>query len=483
MDPRSPKSPEPDRSKPGRNRRRRNTGSRSESLPSEVSDSAASPGGRNNVKSGKRKGGAARKNESTPGSAPGRPQNNPSVKSNSGNRSRKRSVQGGNRKGPVKKRILWIPGLGADRRMYGPLTAALNRSMPGQYQHDLLDFPGQNSLRNIGSLQELAELTLEESIRPLQKPAASSRIYYDTVVGVSMGGMIAQILVGQNLIRAENLVLISTAYRGSDVRQPFLAMAWLPRLLPGFLRSLVQWIIGKGYPLFRKNVAEARQFAQMFLEFPRKIFFDAPVWIKRWSGEPGLQATLAMKPLPADSHSLRVFRIHGTSDPLLSFKKIRKRIHLDQVFEKGSHIVFATEAPSIANSMKAFLRKDRNTASDVSDYMEEFRAPVKQANQEKTLSAKRPHRSRRRAKSESGDSASLQPSTSGENLQPQADTGGKPKRRRRRRQPRDQKALPSESSNGQDTEVASNSTQGENSKSRSRNSRRRRRKPASTTET
>tara|TARA_B100001939_G_scaffold348052_1_gene372278 strand:+ start:14620 stop:15543 length:924 start_codon:yes stop_codon:yes gene_type:complete len=254
--------------------------------------------------------------------------------------------------------------------MYGPLIAALNRAMPGTWQHDLIDFPTQDSLKGIHSLQSLSEKTLEHCIRPLQKDRTSRTVYYDTVVGVSMGGMMAQILVGQNLIRADNLILISTAYRGSDVRQPFLSTAWAPALLPGFLRSPVQWVIGKSYPLFRRNVAEAREFARMFLDFPRKIFFDAPSWIKRWPGEPGLQATLAMKPLPSDSQSLRVFRIHGTSDPLLSYKKIQRRIHLDQVFEKGSHIVFATEASAIAKSMKAFLTSGES--SDLSSYLDQI---------------------------------------------------------------------------------------------------------------
>ena len=93
----------------------------------------------------------------------------------------------------------------------------------------------------------------------------------------------------------------------------------------------------------------------MFLEFPRKIFFEAPRWIKKWNGEAGLQATLVMKPLPPDSQSVRAFRIHGTRDPLLSYRKIRERIHLDFVVDGGSHIVFATHADTIAEELKLFL--------------------------------------------------------------------------------------------------------------------------------
>ncbi|MEQ8353517.1 MAG: alpha/beta hydrolase [Leptospiraceae bacterium] len=253
------------------------------------------------------------------------------------------------------RRILWIPGLGADRRMYGKLIHFLD-SQSGPWKHHLIDFPNQKELLSrIKSLQDLAEVTLAESIQPLQDHGYESRPHYDTVIGVSMGGMIAQILVGQNRLHTENLILISTAYRGQDVRQPFLALAWIPSLLPGFLRRIVQWTIGTAYPLFRRNVQEAREYAQMFLQFPRKIFFEAPRWIKGWSGEPGLQATMAMKPLPPDSHSVRVFRIHGTSDPLLSYKKISSRIPIDLTFPEGSHIIFATEARSIARKLKEFL--------------------------------------------------------------------------------------------------------------------------------
>lgn len=259
-----------------------------------------------------------------------------------------------------KRRILWIPGLGADRRMYGSLQRALDRAMPGMWQHDFIDFPdSQEALAGISSLQGLAETTLERSIRPLQKHHRDSRPYYDTVVGVSMGGMLGQILVGQNLLHTENLVLISTAYRGSDLRQPFLGLSWIPALLPEFLRTFVQWIVGSAYPLFRRNVAEAKEFSRMFLEFPGKIFFEAPRWIKKWKGEPGLQATLVMKPLPPDSQSVRAFRIHGTRDPLLSYRKIRERIHLDFVVDRGSHIVFATHADTIAEELRLFLNPAR----------------------------------------------------------------------------------------------------------------------------
>ncbi len=284
-----------------------------------------------------------------------------------------------------KRRILWIPGLGADRRMYGPLQRSLDRIMPGKWEHHFIDFPDKaQSLANVKSLQDLAEVTLENSIQPLQTHHKESRPYYDTVVGVSMGGMLAQVLVGQNLLHTENLILISTAYRGKDLRQPFLAFARIPTLLPGFLRSLVQWIIGKAYPLFRKNVAEAQQFAEMFLQFPQKIFFDAPIWIKKWNGEQGLQATLAMKPLPSDSQSVRVFRIHGTSDPLLSYKKIKDRIHLDLVIQKGSHIVFATHSDTIAEDLRAIL----DSESTLPDYW----LPDEQATERSSGSQKRPRK-------------------------------------------------------------------------------------------
>lgn len=272
---------------------------------------------------------------------------------------RENSAPGSSHSGGPARKVLWIPGLGADRRMYGPLRDALKKLGARGWEDHFIDFPSDlDILKEVTDLESLARVTLKNCIQPLQKHHKEGRPYYHTVVGVSMGGMLAQILVGQNRIHTENLILISTAYRGQDVRQPFLALARIPWLLPGFLRMIVQNIIGRAYPLFRKNVKQAREFALMFLDFPRKIFFEAPVWIKKWKGEEGLQATLAMKPLPPDSHSVRAFRIHGTSDPLLSYRKIRKRIELDVVIQKGSHIVFATHASTLAEEIHGFLNAE-----------------------------------------------------------------------------------------------------------------------------
>ena len=281
-------------------------------------------------------------------------------------------------------RVLWIPGLGADQRMYEPLTRALEKDDSFQWDHHFVTYPQDaRDLAEVRSLEDLASLTLQSVIETIgardksSKSAAgkkgpriegatqsqskksgqkSKALTFDLIVGVSMGGMIAQILVGQNRIFTRNLALISTAYSGEDLRGPFRQFSWLPAALPGPVRRGMQWSIGKAYPFFRPNVREARKFAAMFLEFPQKIFFEAPRWIRNWNGEAGLQASLALPTMPADTNGVRLFRLHGTGDPLLSYERITRRIKIDRSFPGEGHIVFATRADTIARELIEMLQ-------------------------------------------------------------------------------------------------------------------------------
>ena len=59
-------------------------------------------------------------------------------------------------------RVLWIPGLGADRRMYDPLVRALNRDASVQWDHHFVDYPqDKGALSKVRSLEDLASLTYD----------------------------------------------------------------------------------------------------------------------------------------------------------------------------------------------------------------------------------------------------------------------------------------------------------------------------------
>lgn len=227
-------------------------------------------------------------------------------------------------------RILWVPGLGADVRMFRDIAECLPDSI-GQRQllHEpfrLYNFRGQ-------SLEEFTGYCNSRN---------SLSENYDLVIGCSMGGMIAQILIAESHIKTDRLFLLSSITSGRELTRFAYFGSFLSALVPSFLRKPLMKLIAYLYPVARYNVSSARWLAKMFRDFPPNVFFSSPSWIRKWKGSS----------LP---ESLHIYRVHGTSDPLLSYERTNRSLKIDQTVRKGSHILFATIPARIAGMIENFL--------------------------------------------------------------------------------------------------------------------------------
>lgn len=233
--------------------------------------------------------------------------------------------------GPLAPRVLWIPGLGADRVMFASVIASLDHLVHPAPLHSFLEYPDVMP-GEVDSLDSLAAL-LAQGILP-EEP-------YDLAIGCSMGGMMLQILRMKGWLDTRRSVLLSTGMSGNDL-MPWLRLGASLPALPEILRGPVQALIAALYPLFRLGVPGASDLGRMFTRFPRTILFEAPRWIRQWKGAPA--------PFYEDS-----IVVHGTHDPLISFNRVSKKKQPDLRIEGGSHILFATHAEEIAAFLAPFL--------------------------------------------------------------------------------------------------------------------------------
>lgn len=234
--------------------------------------------------------------------------------------------------GPRPLRLLWIPGLGADRMMFGRIIEELEPLLSVPVLHSFLEYPDVMA-GEVDSLESLASL-LAQGILP-DDP-------YDMVIGYSMGGMMLQILRMKGMLEARQCVLLCTAFSGNDLNSVMHRAASVPRP-PVFLRGLVQSVTAALYPVFRIGVRDSVEYGRMFARFPRTIFFEGPRWIQQWQGVP--------EPFYSDCISA-----HGTRDPLLSYQKVSSRKAPDLTIEGGSHILFATHPDRLAQFLAEHLK-------------------------------------------------------------------------------------------------------------------------------
>lgn len=236
--------------------------------------------------------------------------------------------------------ILWIPGLGANEIMYIPLLKELNKIYHNNINNTFLKFYDTEPYK-IKTLEEYCDYIYEKNLNKFNK-------YYDYVIACSMGGMILQIFLQQKKIHAKHYILLSTAFSGNDITILGNLLGRFLYLLPLFFRIYFQKFISFSYRIYRYNIKYVRQFSKMFEEFPTNVFFEAPTWIRKWQG--------------IDTNILyhkNIFVIHGTSDPLISFKKISKKRKPNLIFKKGSHILFSLYPKILAEKIHQFSIKNK----------------------------------------------------------------------------------------------------------------------------
>ncbi|MCS7205224.1 MAG: alpha/beta hydrolase [Leptospiraceae bacterium] len=232
-------------------------------------------------------------------------------------------------------KILWIPGLGANEVMFIPMLKEFHRYYQFQIQNVFFkyyDVP-PNQIQN---LEEYADFLYEKNQTKLS-------FLYDIVIGCSLGGMILQTLIHKKKIQSRIYVLLSTGFHGDQLTFLSKFLTWLVDLIPTRSRRTLQLLISYSYRYFRFDLKFAYQFSKMFEDFPTNVFFESPKWIRNWEG------------IPEDElFSPNFYVIHGTRDPLLSFKKIQKTRKPNLVIKKGNHILFALYPKILTEKIRDF---------------------------------------------------------------------------------------------------------------------------------
>jgi hypothetical protein len=183
-------------------------------------------------------------------------------------------------------------------------------------------------------------LSRYESMRDYSRrviQSSGARGHYDLVVGCSLGGIIAQEGLESRLFTTDRLLLLSSAFSGGNISGLFLPLIPILYLLPSFLYAPLHRIIATLYPLFRFRFPMARSFSSMLRRTSVSLFFIAPLMVRKWR-----RGKMEVEFPPMTLH------MHGMSDPLFSYKKIRRFRTPEYPIYRGNHLVFVTEAKFIA---------------------------------------------------------------------------------------------------------------------------------------
>ncbi len=232
-------------------------------------------------------------------------------------------------------KILWLPGLGANEIMYSKIIEKL-KATKLNFQHYHIQYFDVTP-NTISSLEEYSEYLYKKNKMIL-------KIHFDLVIGTSLGGMIVQILYSKKRIKSKKFIIISSCFSKNDLTILSKFSIFLAKLIPVSFRRIVQNGISFSYRFFRFYLDDVKDFCKMFKEFPTHVFFEAPLWIQKWNGIP-----------KSEFNQFQFFFIHGTKDPLISYKKITKRRKPDWTVYKGNHILFAMFPLEISKKIIEFL--------------------------------------------------------------------------------------------------------------------------------
>jgi esterase/lipase len=234
------------------------------------------------------------------------------------------------------KEFLWIPGLGANEVMFLPLIKELNKIYNNNIKNTFFKYYDIKPFE-FDTLEKYSDYLIQKNKLKLNKS-------YDVVIGCSLGGMILQILLSKQKIYSKKFILLSTAFKGKDLTLLAKILSILMYNLPVLFRKPLQYIISYSYRIYRYNIKYVYQFSKMFEEFPTNVFFEAPKWIYQWIGIN-----------PFILFNKNIYTIHGTSDPLISYKQIEKSRRPNLVFKKGNHILFSLYPKILAEKIARFL--------------------------------------------------------------------------------------------------------------------------------
>ncbi len=224
-------------------------------------------------------------------------------------------------------RLILLPGLGADARLFEPQRRAFPR----------LETPRWLPPRRGESLSGYAARMAEQ---------VDTREPY-VLGGVSLGGMVA--LEMARHLRPDAVLLIGSCRRGQTVRRDLRRIEPLHPLVPAALFELCKPLaplLVLGLPNDLKDL-----FVTMFRDTPAAFLKWACSAVVRWPGPPPPEA-----PEPPELR-VPVYRIHGRRDALLPLNDEPA----DEVIEDGHHLISLTHAEKVNAFIRSRLARHRRS--------------------------------------------------------------------------------------------------------------------------
>lgn len=186
------------------------------------------------------------------------------------------------------ERVVLLPGMGVDARLFDPLRPALPR----------LEVPAWIPPRAAESLSSYAA-RLAATV-----PVADGERFF--LGGTSLGGMIAYEMA--RTLRPGGLLLIASC---RDGRQIAASARWVEY----FARRLPNRLVHGGRPLGLYFIRDMRRMRPEAARLFREMARDSDVSFLRWAA----RAALAWRPEPL--HGIPIFQIHGERDRLIPLRR------------------------------------------------------------------------------------------------------------------------------------------------------------------
>lgn len=212
------------------------------------------------------------------------------------------------------QRIIFFSGMGADQRAF-----------------QFLD---------LGDIERVYVTWIEpeddETLRDYSARLVKDMEFYedDVVIGLSMGGMVAQEVAAMHHV---SKVILISSLRSGETLQPLFTAAQKLKLMRLMQKDLLRNTIVKGARIFLPlNDKRLQVIVDMLDRFSGHYYKWAMNAVLNWQG--------------ADARC-PVYHVHGSKDEMFPLSQVRDAVIID----KGTHLMIVTKPKEVSKQVKVFL--------------------------------------------------------------------------------------------------------------------------------
>lgn len=212
------------------------------------------------------------------------------------------------------QRIIFFSGMGADQRAFQFLEL-------GDVEREYVTW---------------IEPEDDETLRDYSARLVKDMEFYedDVIIGLSMGGMVAQEVAAMHQVRK---VILISSLRSGETLQPLFTAAQKLKLMRLVQKDLLKSTIVKG--------------ARIFLPLNDKRLQVIVDMLDRFSGHYYKWAMNAVLHWQGADVNCPVYHVHGSKDEMFPLAQVKDA----EIIEKGTHLMIVTKPREVSNQVKVFL--------------------------------------------------------------------------------------------------------------------------------